>query len=71
MKRDHIKLYGSAGMYMSPGLFAEEAAAIAAMGFTAYKRRPAPGPEQDLETVERMRAAVGPEVGLMIDAHSW
>src|SRR5436190_12993626 len=70
-KRDRIKLYGSAGMYMSPTRFAEEAAAIAAMGFSAYKMRPALGPEQDLETVVLMREAVGPEVGLMIDAHSW
>ncbi len=70
-KRERIKLYGSAGMYMSPARFAEEAAAIAAMGFTAYKMRPALGPEQDLETVRLMRAAVGPKTGLMIDAHSW
>src|SRR5262245_9365107 len=70
-KRDRIKLYGSAGMYMSPASFAEEAAAIAGMGFSAYKMRPAIGPEQDLETVRRMRQAVGPSVGLMIDAHSW
>ena len=34
-KRDRIKLYGSAGMYMSPAGYAEEAAAIAEMGFTA------------------------------------
>jgi len=70
-KRERIKLYGSAGMYMSPARFAEEAAAVAAMGFTAYKMRPALGPEQDLETVRLMRAAVGPKFGLMIDAHSW
>ena len=70
-KRDRIKLYGSAGMYMSPDRFAEEAAAVAGMGFTAYKMRPALGPEQDLETVRLMREAVGPKVGLMIDAHSW
>lgn len=70
-KRGRIKLYGSAGMYMSPARFAEEAAAIAGMGFTAYKMRPALGPEQDLETVRLMRAAVGANVGLMIDAHSW
>lgn len=70
-KRDRIKLYGSAGMYMSPARFAEEAAAIGGMGFTAYKMRPALSPEQDLETVRRMRAAVGSQVGLMIDAHSW
>lgn len=70
-KRDRIKLYGSAGMYMSPASFAEEAAAIAGMGFTAYKMRPALGPKDDLETVRLMRQAVGPDVGLMIDAHSW
>jgi L-alanine-DL-glutamate epimerase-like enolase superfamily enzyme len=70
-KRDRIKLYGSAGMYMSPERFAEEAVAIAGMGFSAYKMRPALGPEQDLETLRLMRQAVGPQVGLMIDAHSW
>ena len=69
--RDRIKLYGSAGMYMSPARFAEEAAAIAGMGFSAYKMRPALGPELDVETVRLMRKAVGPKVGLMIDAHSW
>jgi L-alanine-DL-glutamate epimerase-like enolase superfamily enzyme len=70
-KRERIKLYGSAGMYMSPVRFAAEAAAIAQLGFTAYKMRPALGPEDDLETVRLMRQAVGPDVGLMIDAHSW
>jgi L-alanine-DL-glutamate epimerase-like enolase superfamily enzyme len=70
-KRGRIKLYGSAGMYMSPSRFAEEAAAVAGLGFTAYKMRPALGPEQDLETARLMRQAVGPNVGLMIDAHSW
>ncbi|HSH94585.1 MAG TPA: mandelate racemase/muconate lactonizing enzyme family protein, partial [Roseimicrobium sp.] len=70
-KRDRIKLYGSAGMYMAPERFAEEAAAVKAMGFPAYKMRPALGPDRDLETVERMRKATGPDFGLMIDAHSW
>lgn len=70
-RRDRIKCYGSAGMYMSPEGYAEEAAAIAAMGFPAYKMRPAAGPEKDLEMLEKMRAAVGPEVGLMLDAHGW
>ena len=69
--RDSIKMYGSAGMYMEPAGYAEEAAAIAALGFAAYKMRPALGPEQDLETVALMRRAVGPDVGLMVDAHTW
>jgi L-alanine-DL-glutamate epimerase-like enolase superfamily enzyme len=70
-RRDRIKLYGSAGMYMSPEGYAAEAAAVQAMGFPAYKMRPALGPDRDLRTVELMRAATGPDFGLMIDAHSW
>ena len=70
-KRDRIKLYGSAGMYMPPERFAQEAVAIQAMGFPAYKMRPALGPDEDLRTVELMRQATGPDFDLMIDAHSW
>ena len=70
-KRDRIKLYGSAGMYMSPESYAVEAATIVRMGFSAYKMRPALGPDNDLKTVELMRKAVGANIGLMIDAHSW
>src|SRR5882672_7545930 len=69
--RDRIRLYGSAGMYMEPMQYAEEAAAIAALGFSAYKMRPGRGPEQDLESVRLMRKAVGPDFDLMIDAHTW
>ncbi|MFN3322288.1 MAG: mandelate racemase/muconate lactonizing enzyme family protein [Bryobacteraceae bacterium] len=69
--RDRIRLYGSAGMYMPPEKYAEEAAAIADLGFRAYKMRPALGPEQDLETVRLMREAVGPDFDLMVDAHTW
>ena len=69
--RDRIRLYGSAGMYMSPEAYAAEASAIAELGFRAYKMRPAAGPEQDLETVRLMRKAVGPDFDLMVDAHTW
>jgi L-alanine-DL-glutamate epimerase-like enolase superfamily enzyme len=58
-------------MYMPPEKVAEEAAAVKAMGFPAYKMRPALGPEEDLRTVKLMREATGPDFGLMIDAHSW
>ncbi len=69
--RDRIRLYGSAGMYMSPEKYAEEAAAIAGLGFRGYKMRPALGPERDLEAVRLLRKAVGPNVELMVDAHTW
>jgi L-alanine-DL-glutamate epimerase-like enolase superfamily enzyme len=69
--RDRIRLYGSAGMYMDADGYAREATAIAALGFRAYKMRPAAGPDMDLRTVQAMREAVGPDFELMVDAHSW
>lgn len=69
--RDRIRLYGSAGMYMTPEGYAEEAAAVAELGFLAYKMRPALGPEEDIRTVRLMREAVGPAIDLMVDAHAW
>jgi L-alanine-DL-glutamate epimerase-like enolase superfamily enzyme len=69
--RDRIRLYGSAGMYMPPEKYAEEAAGIAALGFPAYKMRPALGPERDLETIRLIREAVGSETEIMVDAHAW
>jgi L-alanine-DL-glutamate epimerase-like enolase superfamily enzyme len=70
-QRNKIKLYGSAGMYMSPEEYANEAAAIENKGFLAYKMRPALGPNDDLRTVELMRKATTATFGLMIDAHAW
>ena len=69
--RDRIRLYGSAGMYMSPEAYAAEAKAISELGFRAYKMRSGIGPDGDLETVRRMRDAVGPDIDLMVDAHTW
>lgn len=69
--RPDIKLYGSAGMYMSAEAYAEEAATVKNLGFSAYKMRPGSGPDQDLYTVECMRKATGPDMGLMVDAHTW
>jgi L-alanine-DL-glutamate epimerase-like enolase superfamily enzyme len=69
--RDRIRLYGSAGMYMSPESYAAEAAGVAALGFKAYKMRPAAGPEEDMRAVRLMREAVGPDFDLMVDAHTW
>lgn len=69
--RDRIRLYGSAGMYMAPEKYAEEAAGIHQLGFAAYKMRPALGPDKDIETVRLMREAVGATFNLMVDAHTW
>jgi L-alanine-DL-glutamate epimerase-like enolase superfamily enzyme len=69
--RDHIRLYGSAGMYMPPEKFAEEALAIKELGFRAYKMRAALGPAEDVRTVQLMREATGADFDLMMDAHTW
>jgi len=69
--RENIRLYGSAGMYMAPEEYAEEAHAIAGLGFRAYKMRAGGGPDADVETARLMREAVGPDFDLMIDAHTW
>ena len=69
--RNRLRLYGSAGMYQSPAGYAAEAAAVAALGFTAYKMRPGIGPDADLDAVRRIREAVGPSFGVMVDAHTW
>ena len=69
--RDRVRLYGSAGMYQPPEAFAAEAEAVAALGFSAYKLRPASGPEADLETVRLIREALGTGFGIMVDAHTW
>ena len=69
--RDRIRLYGSAGMYMAPEGYAEEAARVIELGFTAYKMRPGIGPEGDLKAVELVRQAIGDGNCLMVDAHTW
>ncbi len=69
--RNRIRVYASAGLYLSGAACEEEARAIAELGFRAYKLRPAEGPERDLNTVRRMRQALGPDFDLMIDGHTW
>lgn len=69
--RDRIRLYGSAGMYMLPEQYAEEAHAISQLGFRAYKMRAGIGPQDDVATVRLMRKAVGPDFDLMVDGQAW
>jgi L-alanine-DL-glutamate epimerase-like enolase superfamily enzyme len=70
-KQDSVRCYGSAGMYQSAEDYAAEAASVCEAGYEAYKYRPALGPEEDIRTVELMREALGPNVGICMDAHAW
>jgi L-alanine-DL-glutamate epimerase-like enolase superfamily enzyme len=66
----HLPLYASAGMYMEPEGYAEQAALIEECGFMGYKYRPGIGPEADVETARLLDEAVD-ETELMADAHTW
>jgi len=68
---DRIPLYASGGMYMEPEEYAIEAAEAREAGFPAYKYRSGIGPEADERTIRRIRASVGDEMDVMVDAHTW
>lgn len=66
-----LPLYASAGMYMEPEGYAEQATAIQERGYGGYKYRPGLGIEEDLRTLKLIREAVGPDMNVMVDAHTW
>lgn len=66
-----LDCYASAGMYMDPSGYAEQAQAIREQGFPAYKYRPAGPPETDEEVIRRIREMVGDGMDVMADAHTW
>ena len=68
---DPLDLYASAGMYMEPEGYADQAVALQKMGFSAYKYRPGLGPEKDKRTIRLIHEAVGEDMDIMIDAHTW
>jgi len=68
---DTLPLYASGGMYMDPDGYAAEAASAHTAGFGAYKYRSGVGPADDKQTIQRIRSAVGEEMTVMVDAHTW
>ena len=69
-RRDRIRAYASAGMYMPPSGYVAEASELVSAGFTAYKMRTATSPAEDVEAVTAVRSAL-PDMALLVDAHSW
>lgn len=65
-----IPLYASAGMYMQPDGYVEQAERIEDLGFMGYKYRPGIGPDGDRETVERLVESTD-EMEIMLDVHTW
>jgi len=65
-----LPLYASAGMYMEPEGYVEQAEVIEDLGFFGYKYRPGIGPDGDRRTVELLAEALE-ETELMLDSHTW
>jgi L-rhamnonate dehydratase len=65
-----MPLYASAGMYMEPEEYAEQAETLCDLGFFGYKYRPGIGPESDRRTIELVTEAAG-EMAVMLDVHTW
>jgi L-alanine-DL-glutamate epimerase-like enolase superfamily enzyme len=66
--REAVPAYASGAKQASPEAYAADAAAAVARGYRAYKLHPPGTPEADIAAAEAVRAAVGPEVTLMLDA---
>lgn len=64
-----LPLYASAGMYMQPEEYVDQAKILETCGFFGYKYRPGIGPSNDRETITSLCEAVDIEV--MVDAHTW
>lgn len=67
---DELPLYASAGMYMEPEGYAEQAEILEDLGFFGYKYRPGIGPEGDRETIRLLEERLS-DIEVMIDAHTW
>jgi L-alanine-DL-glutamate epimerase-like enolase superfamily enzyme len=71
-KRQWVEAYASDLHWEEPQRMAEEAARFAGQGFRAVKTHlGAPGEgDRDLQRLEALRRAVGPDVGLMVDVNT-
>ena len=66
--RDRVPTGISLGIQAAPALLAERAVAAVAAGYRKIKVKIEPG--RDVEFVRAVRAALGPEIGVMADANS-
>lgn len=72
-RRDSVQVYAT-GMYFTrtpdlPAALAQEAAGYVAQGFAALKMKVGLGIAADTQNVRAVRAAIGPDVQLMMDAN--
>lgn len=72
-RRERVKVYAT-GMYFSEGenlpqRLADEACGYVRQGFTAIKMKVGLGVAADLENIQAVRGAIGPDIQLMIDSN--
>ncbi len=72
-RRDTVRVYAT-GLYFTEGgnlptKLAREAEGYAAQGFRAMKMKVGHSPGQDVKNVRAVRAAIGPDIALMVDAN--
>ena len=65
-----MPLYASAGMYMEPEGYVEQARALEELNFFGYKYRPGIGPDGDRRTVDLLAEGVD-DIEIMLDVHTW
>lgn len=65
-----MTLYASAGMYMAPEGYREQAMILEGAGFAGYKYRPGIGPAADRRIVETLAETLE-TCAFMPDAHTW
>jgi L-alanine-DL-glutamate epimerase-like enolase superfamily enzyme len=65
-----LPLYASAGMYMQPEGYLEQAETLEESGFVGYKYRPGVGPAADRRTVDLLTDALE-SCAVMLDTHTW
>lgn len=65
-----LPMYASAGMYMEPEEYAEQARILDRLEFFGYKYRPGIGPEDDRRTIDLVQESVN-DIEIMLDAHTW
>ncbi len=69
-RSNRVRAYASTGARLPAAERAESARQLAAQGFAGLKLRfHAAEPREDIATVQAVRAAVGPEVALLVDAN--
>ena len=66
--RDRCPAYASSAVLANPTQYAEEACAYKSDGWAAYKIHPPTVPETDIKVCEAVRAAVGDDFRIMLDA---